>query len=141
VNDDMKQHSEEVALFRHGLIGDLVHLKPGSKGLYKKLREKADVDYKIPGSLRTRVAAETIRGWLRQYRAGGFDALKPRVRRDQGQSHALPQEVSDLLVSIKDENAGLSVHLVSRRHSPRARCPRDFSSPRAPCTGSSPAPA
>jgi putative transposase len=112
VNDDVKQHSEEVALFRHGLIGDLVHLEPGTKGLYARLREKADVDYKIPGSLRTRVAAETIRSWLRDYRKGGFEALKPRVRRDHGQSHALPQEVSDLLVSIKDEQHGLSVQLV-----------------------------
>ncbi|HXY45997.1 MAG TPA: DDE-type integrase/transposase/recombinase [Acidimicrobiales bacterium] len=110
--DEEKQHSEEVALFRHGLIGDLVHLEPGSKGLYARLREKAEIEYKIPGSLRTHVAAETIRGWLRQYRQGGFDALKPRVRCDQGQSHALPQEVTDLLVSIKDDNHALSVNLV-----------------------------
>ena len=112
MNDDVKQHSEEVALFRHGLIGDLVHLKPGAKGLYAKLREKEAVEYKIPGSLRTHVAAETIRGWLRDYRKGGFDALRPRLRRDHGQSHALPREVSDLLVSIKDEQHDLSVHLV-----------------------------
>jgi putative transposase len=114
VNDDEKQNSDEVALFRHGVIGELVHFAPGSKGLYARLREKADIEYRIPGSLRTHVAEETIRSWLRQYRKGGFDALKPRVRRDHGQSHALPQEVSDLLVSIKDERPDLSVHLVIR---------------------------
>ncbi len=114
MNDDEKQHSDEVALFRHGVIGELAHFAPGTKGLYARLKEKADLEYRIPGSLRTHVAEETIRGWLRQYRKGGFDALKPRVRRDQGQSHALPQEVSDLLVSIKDEKPDLSVHLVIR---------------------------
>jgi putative transposase len=53
-----------------------------------------------------------MRGWLRKCREGGFDALKPRLRHDHGQSHALPQEVADLLVSIKDENPDLSVQLV-----------------------------
>ena len=123
MNDDVKQHSEEVALFRHGLIGDLVHLEPGSKGLYAELRRKADLEYKIPGSLRTSVAAETIRGWLRQYRKGGFDALKPRVRRDHGQSHALPQDVADLLVSIKDEKHDLSVNLVIQEALASGRIP------------------
>ena len=123
MNDDVKQHSEEVALFRHGVIGELVHLEPGTKGLYARLREKAAIDYRIPGSLRTHVAEETIRGWLRQYRKGGFDALKPRVRKDHGQSHALPQEVSDLLVSIKDEKPELSVHLVIREALARNKVP------------------
>ncbi|HXK11617.1 MAG TPA: DDE-type integrase/transposase/recombinase [Vicinamibacteria bacterium] len=114
MNDDVKQHSDEVALFRFGVIGDLVHLAPGTKGLYDRLREKAAIDYKIPGSLRTRVAEETIRGWLRRYRKGDLDALRPRVRADQGQSHALPREVVDLLVSIKDDKPDLSVQLVIR---------------------------
>ena len=115
MNDDVKQHSDEVALFRFGVIGDLVHLAPGTKGLYTRLREKAAIDYKIPGSLRTRVAEETIRGWLRRYRKGDLDALRPRVRADQGQSHALPREVVDLLVSIKDDKPDLSVQLVIRK--------------------------
>ena len=55
MNDDEKQHSDEVALFRHGVIGELAHFAPGSKGLYALLRKKADIDYRIPGSLRTHV--------------------------------------------------------------------------------------
>ena len=105
------------------MIGELVHLAPGSKGLYARLAEKAAIDYRIPGSLRTHVAEETIRGWLRLYRKGGFDALKPRLRRDHGQSHALPQEVADLLVSIKDEQPDLSVQLVIREALARNKVP------------------
>ena len=37
----------------------------------KKLRDKASQPYTIPGSDRTHVAAETIRGWIRLYRYGG----------------------------------------------------------------------
>lgn len=132
MNDDVKTRSEEVALFRYGVIGDLVHLPPGSKGLYARLREKADIDYKIPGSLRARVAPETIRFWLRAYRKGGLDALRPRVRIDRGQSHALPREVSDLLLAIKDDNRDLSVQLVIREALASGKVPEGL--PLAPST-------
>ena len=132
MNDDVKKHSEEVALFRFGVIGDLVHLPPGAKGLYERLKEKADIDYRIPGSLRVRVAPETIRHWLRAYRKGGLDALQPRVRADHGQSHTLPREVSDLLVAIKDEKRDLSVQLVIREALASGKVPEGL--PLAPST-------
>jgi len=112
VDDETKKRSEEVALFRHGLIADLARMEPGTKGLYRLLEVKAAADYCIPGSTRTRVAEETLRTWLRLYRRGGFEALKPKPRKDAGDSRALPQEVKDLLVSIKEDNAELSVQLV-----------------------------
>lgn len=100
---------EQVALFRYGVIADLIHLEPGTRGIYAKLREKAERDYDIPGSSRRRVAAETIRSWLSDYRGGGFDALMPKKRRDDGQARALPAEVCDLLLMIKDDRRELSV--------------------------------
>jgi putative transposase len=112
VDDETKKRSEEVALFRHGLIADLARMEPGTKGLYRRLEVKAAEDYCIPGSTRTRVAEETLRTWLRLYRRGGFEALKPKPRKDAGDSRALPQEVKDLLVSIKEDNGELSVQLV-----------------------------
>ncbi len=100
---------EQVALFRYGVIADLIHLEPGTRGIYSKLREKAERDYDIPGSSRRRVAAETIRSWLGAYRDGGFDALMPKKRRDDGQARALPPAVADLLLMIKDDRRELSV--------------------------------
>lgn len=132
MNDAAKKQSEEVALFRFGVIGDLVHLPPGTKGLYARLKEKAAIDYRIPGSLRVRVAEETIRDWLKAYRRGGLDALKPRTRADHGQSRALPRELSDLLVAIKDENPALSVQLVIREAMARGKVPDGL--PIAPST-------
>ncbi len=132
MNDDVKKRSEEVALFRFGVIGDLVHLPPGAKGLYERFKEKADIDYRIPGSPRVRVAPETIRSWLRAYRKGGLDALHPRVRADHGQSHALPREVSDLLIAIKDDKRDLSVQLVIREALASGKVPEGL--PLAPST-------
>ena len=64
MNDAEEQLRREVALFRYGLIADLVHLPPGTPGIGDKLRAKAEQQYTIPGTLRTRVAAETLRDWL-----------------------------------------------------------------------------
>lgn len=111
-HEEEKKRMEEVALFRYGLIADLLHLGPEDKGLYGLLRKKAEGEYRIPGTTRSRVAAETMRDWLKAHRKAGFDGLKPRPRKDAGQSRSVPQEVVDLLVSIKEGNPELSVQLV-----------------------------
>lgn len=111
---------EQIALFRYGLIADLIHRPEGAKGLYPLLREKAAKTYEIPGSRRGHVAAETIRDWLAAYRRGGFDALRPKPRRDQGRARAIPQEVADLLCHIKDDTPELSVGAVIEQARVRA---------------------
>ena len=103
---------EQIALFRYGLIADLLHREERARGLYPLLREKAERVYEIPGSRRCHVAAETIRDWLADYRRGGFDALRPQVRRDQGHARAIPQEIADRLCQLKDETPTLSVGAV-----------------------------
>ena len=77
-----------------------------------KLRAKAGQDYAIPGTDRTRVAAETLRHWLTAYRRGGFDALLPKGRADRGRARRLPPEVAEMLVAIKEDGPGLSVRAV-----------------------------
>lgn len=106
---------QAVALFRYGVIADLVHLPLQHRGLYKLLHEKAEREYNIPGSLRRRVAAETIRGWLRAYRRGGFDALLPRQRADHGSTRSIPGKVVDLLCQLKDDEPALTIPLLIRR--------------------------
>jgi putative transposase len=107
------ERAEQIALFRYGLISDLLHPPTDDdQPLYERLREKAEKSYCIPGSCRTRVATETMRDWLAAYRAGGFDALRPKPRADIGQARALPQAVADLLVHLKDEHRDWSVAMV-----------------------------
>ena len=77
MNDAEEKLHRAVALFRCGLIANLIHLPPGTPGIQDRLRAKAEHQYTIPGTLRTRVAAETLRDWLLHYRRGGFDALYP----------------------------------------------------------------
>lgn len=106
---------EQIALFRYGLIADLIHRKEGERGLYALLREKSERTYQIPGSRRTRVAAETIRDWLGAYRRGGFDALRPQSRSDVGRARAIPQEIADRICHLKEETPELSVRALIAR--------------------------
>ena len=66
----------------------------------------------FPGTDRTRVAADTIRGWIKLYRDGGFDALYPKPRTDRGQPRRLPPEVAERLVALKTENPAHSVRII-----------------------------
>lgn len=108
------KRAEEIALFRYGLISDLLRPADGETAikLYQRLRDKARRSYCIPGTRRTRVAVETMRDWMRLYQQGGFDALKPRPRKDMGASRAIPQPVLDLLVELKDSHRDWSVAMV-----------------------------
>jgi len=125
-----EEHLHQVALFRYGLIADLLHIKPGS-GLYEDIRKKAARSHEIPGTTRTRVAAETIRTWLKHYRKHGFDGLVPRLRSDRGQSRAIPQDIADVLLTIKEENRALSVPMVIREARGTGAIPDDLPLPQS----------
>ena len=100
---------QAVALFRYGLIADVLRLPSGSREIRRTLNDKAQRTYTIPGTRRTRVAVETMRDWLSLYRNGGFEALYPKTRTDRGRPRRMPPEVAELLVSLKSEQPALSV--------------------------------
>ena len=66
----------------------------------------------LPGAMRwlrrTRVAVETMRGWLKLYRRGGFEALYPKRRADLGRPRRMAAEVAEALVAIETEHPGYS---------------------------------
>ncbi len=104
--------AEQIALFRYGVIADLLHFEAGARGNGERMAEKAVRTYQIPGSTRTHVAVQTMRDWLRAYRRDGFAALRPKVRADQGSNRALPPEVVDVLITLKEEHRSWTVRRV-----------------------------
>jgi len=123
------EYRQALALFRYGLIAEFLQQPPGDRGLYARLREKAKGEYNIPGSRRTRVAAETMRHWLAAYRRGGFDALIPKGRSDRGRPRALPQSVADALTALKDEQPHLSIPQLIRAVVGSGSAPADLHIP------------
>jgi len=93
----------DIALFRYGLIAQLVHTPPDTGQQERLLREIASRTYTIPGSTRTRVSITTLRRYLKTYREKGFDALRPGPRTDAGAARAFPPEVLDKAIALREE--------------------------------------
>jgi transposase len=69
--------AEEIASFRYRLISPIVsrenlHYRETTQSI-----RDASKRYQIPGSRKTKVSYRTIERYLKQYREGGYEALKP----------------------------------------------------------------
>jgi putative transposase len=111
MNDDDRTKE---ALFRHAILGDVLsrELRWGQlRPLLTELSEKTFEDHR--GRSR-RMAYSTLEEWFYKYRQGGFEALKPQSRSDQGHSRRLPPELEQLVVDLKREDPGRSAPLILR---------------------------
>ena len=125
MNEHDADHARAVALFRYGVIAELLRLPPGSPERAEALRAKARQDYAIPGSRRTRIAAQTLRDWLRLYDQGGFDGLHPKPRADRGRARRLPPPAAELLTALKERHPEWAVRTVIRQALASGQLPPD----------------
>lgn len=110
-----KNHGEEVAVFRHGLIGAIAlrALDHGERSAL--LRALSAQRVRPPGCDTTRCySVPTLERWLYAFKAGGLEALVPRARTDRGRGRELDPEVRDLLCDIRREHPDVSVTLILR---------------------------
>ncbi len=112
MSEDKDDLSERVALFRHRLIARLLPPDLTPQQRQREIERIVSIEHQIPGTLRTRVADSTLRDWLRDYRAGGFDALKPKKRIDAGHPRALAPPLAERLLQIKEGDPDLSIRLI-----------------------------
>lgn len=105
---------EEIALFRYGVIRDLVSrpVAPGKKE--HLLAQIAARDWSIPGTRRRRIGRTTARDWLTLYELHGFEGLKPAPRRDAGSSRTIPEAIQDLLLELRAARPRASVDSLIR---------------------------
>ena len=100
---------ERIAVFRHALIVRLLVPEHDRHERAVELERILATEHDIPGTTRTRIADSTLRDWIRSYRAGGFDALKPKARIDTGDSRALDPQAIEALLAIKEAEPQLSI--------------------------------
>jgi putative transposase len=101
--EDEQERNTQIALFRYGLIASLVFAPLPAGQLEQALRQIASQRYTIPYSSRTRVGVSTLRRYLRDYQSGGFDALRPTPRSDKGVPRAMPPEVLEKAIALRQE--------------------------------------
>lgn len=112
MNDDPDNLSERVALFRHRLIAQLLPDDLTARHRQRTIERIVAADHQIPGTRRTRVAESTLRDWLRDYRVGGFDALKPKRRIDAGHPRALDPALVERLLQVKEAEPDRSIRRI-----------------------------
>jgi putative transposase len=116
----------EIALFRYGLIAQLVHTPPDKGQQERLLRELASHTYRIPGSTRTHVSLTTLRRYLQAYREHGFDALRPTPRSDAGTPRAFSAEVLAKAIALREEQPARTTQTLVDilQRDPRVRLPQ-----------------
>ena len=100
---DGYDRNTEIALFRYGIIAPIIHTPPPEGQLEQALRDLAAQCYQSPSSACTRVSVTTLRRYLKAYRSGGFDALRPVPRGDLGAPRAFPPELLDRAIALREE--------------------------------------
>jgi len=109
MTEEQKKH---IALFRFGVIGELVGRRDLSWGERERtIRQLSQRQWQIPGSARTRIGCTTIREWLHRYEQSGakIESLFPKGRSDAGSSRRLDEETEAALVNLKRELAEASL--------------------------------
>src|SRR5437016_7793263 len=102
------------ALFRHAILGDVLSRNPRRGQLRPALKQLAQQTYQDHHGRSRRVAYKTLEEWYYKYRNGGFDALKPRPRKDRNRSRVLAEDLQQLVLDMKREDPGRSAHVILR---------------------------
>jgi putative transposase len=90
-----------IGLFRYQLIREAADAAHSTKERGRLIRAIAAAEHTDPFGRRIRVSRQTLDRWIRDWRAGGFDALVPSPR----QAHQrTPVEVMELAVALRREN-------------------------------------
>ena len=105
---------EQIALFRHGVISELVNRPLAPREKEKLLSAIAAKTWTLPGSHRGQIGRTTVRDWIELYQRRGLDGLKPRPRADTGKPRAIPEMAQDLLLALRAERPGASIDSLIR---------------------------
>jgi transposase InsO family protein len=102
------EEQDNVALFRYSLISPVVSgtLVDESNAAYFRRVSGSELD--VPGRGSTKLSPSTLKSWLGAYRAGGFDALRPKPRCDLGDSRVISEQVEERLRELLRDKPKLS---------------------------------
>jgi len=107
-----EQDRQKIALWRVGILGPLLsaHLEHGD--LTEYFQQAAARTHEHPQGRRVRVTARTVQSWYYDYKGGGFAALHPQTRSDQGTSKAIAPQVAELRKKFKKDPQKLNAEMM-----------------------------
>lgn len=112
--DTLENHSppaQSAALWRYGLISELLHGCSLGLTLAQRLQTAAERTWNHPTQGPIRIAADTLRHWLYRYKKGGVGALEDRPRKDKGKSQ-VPKAIVQRFAALRQEKPHLTTELL-----------------------------
>lgn len=112
MSDEDKRH--DIAVFRFGLIAPVVHSTiPGSAAEYFRQATRTEIEVPRVGPMKYK--PHTLKGWLADYRAKGFDGLLPKPRADIGTHRVITPAIEARLREIFVLHPRISATLARER--------------------------
>jgi putative transposase len=114
VDDEARRRAERarrVALFRYELIQEVIDPQLSTRARGRLVRALAQREHPAPLGGTVRISRPTIDRWVRQWRAGGFEALVPDPARVSART---PAEVLAVAAALKRENPARTAAQVGR---------------------------
>ena len=84
-----KEIREKIALKRYQIISPVLAEPARAQNEY--FRKQAETEHEFPRYGLRKISVSTMKAWLRNYRKGGFDTLKPKNRTDCGRPRRLDE--------------------------------------------------
>ena len=113
----MEQEKKQgIALMRYGAIAPLVNgLPDGYVSMSEYFREVSERGIRQPNGKTRRYDERTLARWYRAYMAGGFDALMPGNRVDEGKSRVLDDELQSRIRYFHEQYPRMSAAAIFRQ--------------------------
>ncbi len=93
---------ETAALWRYGLISELLHCDSQGTPLALRLKEASERTWNHPTQGQIRLKSDTLRHWMYRYRKGGIRFLEDRPRCDKGKT-LVPKTIAEKFTALRNE--------------------------------------
>lgn len=100
---DFSRQSDDLALWRFGIIASLLHRHDDSPPLYREFTALTRRPYFTPDGQEKTLSADTLRLWLWRYKHLGLEGLRNKHRKDCGRSK-VSDSLREALVSLRKEH-------------------------------------
>jgi putative transposase len=104
-----EREREEIALFRYGVISNFIQWKLNWGERQQLLESVVGRELQHPSGQLCRVSPSTIKHWVRAYRQGGVDQLKPKTRKDKGQARTVSPQLQKVFTELRQQHPSWGV--------------------------------
>lgn len=105
--EQCKDPARDAALWRYGLISELLHASSTGVTLAERLKMASERTWNHPTQGSIRITADTLRHWMYRFRKSGITALEDRRRRDHGKSQ-IQKVLAGKFVALRNEHPHLT---------------------------------